>query len=872
MTTKQDCVSELKVVIEIFKRILNDRNNKKYQNINYKRVSTKLTNTPKLMELICKAGFSKSKDGKRLIYDMQSFDILKVIYNELVSSLKQDDQEVIHELMSCGITEDEAIKALKMSKKDQFVSNDFIRSTPLCKLYTKLCTEQQIAPNISECRISFSNCISVAIIAEMLKQYSTNNDKLSHTNTDNTNLINHFNHLVSCHYKQFEEIYSYFNEYIYENKICHLTLCKSFRRNRRNRSEISQNERILTKMYSNPSQMVSKQVLDRIHCYFFHSLDIGFKISKKQKNNVPLNANWFKQNKHYKISKKKFNTLKSYVCGWRYFYWPFYRNNKGKVDQILFSKGNNRYKATTDGYKLSDWYIAQKYSSLKEELLQNHICHINETQWNNLCATAYIHSQTSTAKDMACSENKFTQCYGIKRWDRITKQHLISLMVYCNFDFLSHKFSETYRKLSEIESDQKLKTRHSNYYWLGRLLRECVECFTPISCIFSFLPFQSGAILYHGINQQFLFKSLNIQINCPFSTTTEYSVAINFCEYKGMILEIQSGFDFHDTYNWGFINSMSAQGFKCWWISDYPNECEVLFIGGIGRLRINNIIDMRTGINYSLYVKALSLISGFKANKCHAFLKMFKQQEKFQKRINEVDECNNLAQSMDLISKMLFKSSNSANKVVIRMACLLLSHEIWRCNSNHPKAKEFQQCPDYIRNVMHEQCSNANFIVIDSDNQIHKDFFADDNGWISLDLLYMLFPNVKFIDSMAFASLDNICQSQLTFISKHEESKLKKVLITLNKYDIETSLDSQDTKDFNKYKNVFHRFGWDLRFAHKKWTKASKKINKLTQLGNVFGSFFSQTSNSTWNNTFGRLMRYACPSGDKRRIMFVKRE
>ena len=63
----------------------------------------------------------------------------------------------------------------------------------------------------------------------------------------------------------------------------------------------------------------------------------------------------------------------------------------------------------------------------------------------------------------------------------------------------------TYRR-NEDESEEDLKRRHGEYYWLGRYLREAVECFGDKiwgSKIKSF---------WHGINQQMLLSDASKNI------------------------------------------------------------------------------------------------------------------------------------------------------------------------------------------------------------------------------------------------------------------------------------------------------------------------------------------------------------------------
>eukprot|EP01083_Nonionella_stella_P200798 735035_1 len=90
-------------------------------------------------------------------------------------------------------------------------------------------------------------------------------------------------------------------------------------------------------------------------------------------------------------------------------------------------------------------YFTPKYRDQKEELTQNDICQITIDQYKHELSKADILFNTHCRK---------------KHYTLISKQHLFSLMCYCNFDFLQFEFSKTYRDHSGI--------KHDNYYHFGR--------------------------------------------------------------------------------------------------------------------------------------------------------------------------------------------------------------------------------------------------------------------------------------------------------------------------------------------------------------------------------------------------------------------
>eukprot|EP01084_Bolivina_argentea_P248398 415484_1 len=86
------------------------------------------------------------------------------------------------------------------------------------------------------------------------------------------------------------------------------------------------------------------------------------------------------------------------------------------------------------------------------------------------------HLHTDFVRQFKCPRTTSAACYDMKYGQNMSINHLISLMTYCNFSGLAKAFTETFRR-NENETNLALKERHRNFYYLGRLLRECCECF-----------------------------------------------------------------------------------------------------------------------------------------------------------------------------------------------------------------------------------------------------------------------------------------------------------------------------------------------------------------------------------------------------------
>jgi len=159
------------------------------------------------------------------------------------------------------------------------------------------------------------------------------------------------------------------------------------------------------------------------------------------------------------------------------------------------------------------------------------------------------------------------------------------------FFLTSMLYVETFRRIPD-EEDKHLKKRHSNYHFLGKLLRECVELFGD--SIFG-SKIQS---FYHAINEKIYVRGAVSRIKGVLSTSSSLPVVVNFAGTNGLILELKDG-----------SNYASPKFFSCCWLSEFGNEFEHLFIGGECPLLFATILHPRLGIDYSIYLKALNIIN-----------------------------------------------------------------------------------------------------------------------------------------------------------------------------------------------------------------------------------------------------------------------
>ena len=209
-----------------------------------------------------------------------------------------------------------------------------------------------------------------------------------------------------------------------------------------------------------------------------------------------------------------------YSPGWRYYYWDFYKYNTNQWN-ILYKDDTGRpTEEGNKGYRLMDWYIHKKYLTYKTEILNNNTAPFDISEYNDVLMTATEKRQNwlnnEEARSLKCPDNHdfFKDTYGIAPGDIIKVEHIMSVMFYTNFTENSRLFSETYRKQSLYETDESLKQRHSELYYWGRYLRECVEVFGE-----EMAGRPDIGIFYHGISTTLLFNSSSIYLFGPLSTT-----------------------------------------------------------------------------------------------------------------------------------------------------------------------------------------------------------------------------------------------------------------------------------------------------------------------------------------------------------------
>eukprot|EP01084_Bolivina_argentea_P167151 290159_1 len=111
-----------------------------------------------------------------------------------------------------------------------------------------------------------SNCYYLMLLKQYLEQYSKSK---KHQAIKNSKLLDYFLHLINKHDTddEFEYISKMFSQ-------CNVKQCQSINRIYRNRN-------CHQPKYSARNKYYSSDIIDRMHCYYYHSYVMAYKLTKK---------------------------------------------------------------------------------------------------------------------------------------------------------------------------------------------------------------------------------------------------------------------------------------------------------------------------------------------------------------------------------------------------------------------------------------------------------------------------------------------------------------------------------------------------------------------------------------------------------------
>eukprot|EP01084_Bolivina_argentea_P081117 146903_1 len=693
---------------------------------------------------LIQAGFTMDEEDKKQ-------------YNQIHNN---NENAAVQNLLSMGFQENVAITALKLCDQDINLAVQL------------LIDQQQINSNESNSIKTFNCCENIELcehlsfLSKVMREFNqyidtpvSDGNFLDKSMNDRLiSILNSFNHLMLHHDKdpeQFEHIYNALGA------DCKLSTCASIKRNHRDQSNETNNVQF------------SLQFLDVIHCHYQHGY-VTFKLTPNEKRKIDE----IEQKSNDKNSECS-TTIKDIMKAKKLQFTKQINSNRFNKNNCKFSSDltmnqwnnncdqKNQKVATTysyslafnywkrcqystqtlaDGHKVKDLYIAPKYSSLKDEILYNNEATVSASFWSQQFQKALCHQRTmlylsikATIPPMRTNAlDTHPSIFGYNAGDKMSLSHLIVIMIYCAADEFQAKYSSSYRPINIYEDDDfiSIKKRHSNFHYFAKNLREAVEVFGNMYMI--------GNVkrMYHGVNSEMIFAKMEANIYSPFSTTSEWSVAVQFASNTGMILEL--------------VPSNFLKYFACSWLSMYPQEQEYLFIGGWSGLNIVNITHVSNGHYFKDYITVLRILSTmvggvYYSNDCAIIHKL--------KRGNKVHGTLSSGPFVDIPQKI--------KKLTIRM----IEHELHR---SKPKIyNKYQQLHSYAAQLLHAFCLEQKYIIINWKSMhidVLKQYDMLMEGYIGFSFLYPVFCeknyqglNIRFI-TLLFPSLHTIILTNISAI------------------------------------------------------------------------------------------------------------
>eukprot|EP01083_Nonionella_stella_P006981 20203_1 len=589
--------------------------------------------------------------------------------------------------------------------------------------------------NFEHCKSNVvMNCTVLPDFIDTIKRYSrqtndANGGPVSFCKT--RQILDAFLHLVAKHNNNGEE-FQFIADKLGECGIN--TSCVMLRRNYRDRSKLLDTVyRGIDSINHSPIDSARSQILDKIHCFYSHQLtDLNQNINHLTNKTI-----------------QKYNQLgdglaihdKLYSFGTEFVY-----GYKGE--------GKHNYMSYTPIYK--------KYDNLKLEMTQNDMYRLTIDQFDAETQKANIHLLSHHCK---------------KYFRDVSIEHILSLMIYSNYDRLQYEFSKTYRENSMA---------HNQFFHLAKYLKMSVQRFGT--------SIMDGIVksFYHGIGEQLLFPETigmgnrGVSIYCPLSTSSSFAIATYFCnDNDGLIVEFGG-------------DQSKAKYFSMRWLSDFPSEYEMLFLQNYNPMQMNSIIDTKTGYRFDIILDVLKIIEQIiRGNQC---------------------DSNALIQHTTLIEQII------ANQLFKEFP---------------DRFQPIKTLHAYGAKLIDRYCKNKTELVVDYNMITEKEYLFlyellshKDSQWIKLELFDAIFPNVESI------VVTNIDLSSTTFdhiLYNIKSSKLKQIRILPN---YSSSLIVK--RGILQYKQAFRECQFDLsNDGDSLWLSIRKaKDTRISSRFKVFTTLF----------------------------------
>lgn len=239
------------------------------------------------------------------------------------------------------------------------------------------------------------------------------------------------------------------------------------------------------------------------------------------------------------------------------------------------------------GYKPHELYIQLKYTSIKDEILNNKLFTLNIAEYMISLNKATKYLDAKIVKSISAEENIHLH-YGI--WDGmpLLLNNILSIILYCDWTDLCTTFSATFRKQNFYEPIEVTKGRNREFANWSKILRETVELYGQRGWEKRGIDEEKWnednnrirGPFYCGMSTLMVMPEFSMRLCSPTSTSPQIEVAHKFAGDQGIIIELNNN---------GHWHSDNLRIWDCSWLSNYSAEDEKLLIGGLHTIRIQGI-------------------------------------------------------------------------------------------------------------------------------------------------------------------------------------------------------------------------------------------------------------------------------------------
>ena len=168
-------------------------------------------------------------------------------------------------------------------------------------------------------------------------------------------------------------------------------------------------------------------------------------------------------------------TLSLFAKWHSFFFHPQFKDNgpgPSSLDdqQFLMRSFSGKYVDYRFGVWIDYTAHSPSFESMKQEMMENEVYSMTSNQWQSTLMQALTHLDSGKLQvDQRYTAKLTDKRYGIESGQKIGIENIVAILIYCNYTELQARFSETFRRVQDDDTEEMIAERHcNNYYWLGR--------------------------------------------------------------------------------------------------------------------------------------------------------------------------------------------------------------------------------------------------------------------------------------------------------------------------------------------------------------------------------------------------------------------